>query len=179
MKSQPHAMVPANRHSWRYILSAVLFMAMVSPPVKQWLILSEEDHLSSLQAIVYLIISIAGMLPGFSLQPKILEFATGFSQALLQNDSDERRVAYLHRTAVIILIISMIASLLWTNSALNQFVDLHRGLYVEANLLVYIMGFVTSIAWILLLKRYALYGILFTSTMMMMMIANLLASHSF
>lgn len=168
----------SKRKHLRQLLSFAIFFAVVSYPVKHIIEVNVANHLSTWQAVAYLMITIAGMLLGFSLQERLQRFADEFSRALLQNFSEERRIAYLRHTAIIILFLSLLTSLLWTNAALNQFVDLHRGLYVEANLLVYLMGFVIALAWILLLGRFALYGLLFSSTLTFMMIANLLARHS-
>ncbi len=180
MKDTVEELANGKQRTWQLTtLSLLIFISIVSFPVKNLIVNNEMHHHSTLQASAYLLISLAGMLPGFALRVQILRFADSFSHALLQDASDERRSAYLQRTATTILLLSMVASLLWTNSALNAFVDLHRGLYVEANLIVYVMGFIVASAWILLLKRYALYGLLFSSTLLMMMIANLLASHSF
>ncbi|MHB1682408.1 MAG: hypothetical protein ACYCYO_06200 [Bacilli bacterium] len=167
-----------NRRGFLLTVSVTLFAATVSAPFQTLSTRLNMSQLVSLQAVQFLLILIAGMLPALLFANRILQAAKTITKALLQTASDAERQSYLRLVASIVIIFGMFASFVWTSTTVNAFVELHRGVLVESDLLVYLMGLLTAAAWSILLEDRVWYGLLFTPTLAMMTIANILTKHS-
>ena len=158
--------------------SIALFAATVAAPLQALSTHMNSSQLVSLQAVQFLLILIAGMLLALPFATRIARVANAFAKALLQTASDRDRLSYLRRAASAVVIFGMAVSLVWTSPTVNSFVELHRGVLIESDLLVYLMGLLTAAAWSVLLGDRAWYSLLFTPSLAMMTIANILARHS-
>ena len=98
--------------------------------------------------------------------------ARSLLQGLLPDAGDGGRLAVLRGAAAVALLVTLGATLLWVRPGLDRFLDLHRPLLIEADLLLYAMGIVDGAAWHALLDRDAWLGLLLVPAMALMVLSG-------
>lgn len=81
--------------------------------------------------------------------------------------------------AAVWVTLSMGATVLWGIPSLNALIDAHKGLQVEADVVLYMMGVISGVAWRILLGReWAWFGLLLSPSSLLMGMAGTLCAAS-
>lgn len=158
--------------------SLLSYGLLVSLPLQHLYYGTDVGGFVNLHFAEYLGITFSGLLMGQAFSPWFAGWVPVAVTELLPKAPEVKRTTYLRSAAWIIVVLSMIPSLVWTISVLNVFVDTHRGLFVEVNLLIFLMGAINSIAWRILLPRHAWFGLILTPMSQLMVLATVLTPHS-
>lgn len=119
------------------------------------------------QAVVF-----AGLLAGLVLGPALTASARSLLRGLLPEAGDGARQGALRGAAAVALLLTLATTLLWVRPGLDRFLDAHRPLLVEVDLLLYAMGLVDGAAWHALLDRDAWLGLLLVPAMALMVLSG-------
>jgi hypothetical protein len=114
----------------------------------------------------------AGLILGLVLGPALTGSARSLLRGLLPEAGEGGRLAVLRGAAAVALLVTLASALLWVRPGLDRFLDLHRPLLVEADLLLYGMGVVDGAAWHALLDRDAWLGLLLVPAMALMVLSG-------
>lgn len=159
-------------------ISLVGYSLGVSHPAQSFYQGADQAGYVNPHFILYLGVAWSGLFVGLALGPWIVQWLSKAVTALLPKAPEGKRTAYLRSGAWTFILLSMVPPLLWTVSTLNAFVDVHRGLFVEANLLIFLMGALNAVAWTLLLPRHAWVSLLVTPMLLGMVLMNVLTPYS-
>ncbi len=154
------------------ILSALLYAAAVAGP---WQAASGRadvlgcalPHAVEDQAIV-----LGGLVLGLGLGDLLAGSARSLLRALLPQSDDPARTSVLRGAAAVALLVALAANVLWVRAPLDLFLDRHRPLLVEVDLLLYAMGVADGAAWHALLDRDAWFGLLLVPAMALMLVSG-------
>ncbi len=153
------------------VLSVAVYAAAVMRGVQRAQHLADLRGCVELHAALYQVILLAGLALGLAAGPVLAPWATAAARALMPEASPARRTGWVRRVAVVALVLSTASSVLWTNAGLNLFIDSHRIVLVEADVLLYAMGAISGIAWYLLLDRHGWLGVLLMPAMAFMIVS--------
>jgi len=162
----------AARRALGLALALLCYAAAVSSP---WQAASSRadargcvlPHALQAQTVVF-----AGLLGGLALGALLVGSARALLRALLPQADERRRGAALVAAAGAELLISMASSVLWVRPGFDRFLDHHRPLLVETDLLLFLTGLADGAAWSALLDREGWLGLLIAPAMALMLISS-------
>ncbi len=169
MRSGPRAAVILRAAG--LIASVALYAAVVSRPAQDATTAADRLGCVDAHAVGVQALMMAGLLAGWIFGETAVRWVTLAAQALLPWASDQRRRAYVRAVAFAAIAGGGAVNFLWVNPAVNLFIDVHRPLFVEASLLVYLMGVAGGAAWFLLLDWQGWLGFLVTPAMALMLVS--------
>jgi len=115
---------------------------------------------------------VAGLLAGLAVGPAIARWVHAGATALLPAAPKGRRLAFVRAVAFSAITAATAVNVLWVDPRVGLFIDLHRALLVEADLLLYLMGLLAGGAWYLLLDRQGWLGLLVAPAMALMLVST-------
>lgn len=164
---------------WTFFLCSILLFAVsVSRIVHVWLLRWSALDVVLPQDVDYLLVLLAGELAALSIFDATAAAARRVARILFSRYSEVRRESLIRQAAAVMIVIGMLPTLLWTIPQLNGFVNAHRGLIVEVDLIVYLMGLFVGTSWSILLKQKLWIGLLITPGVVLMTLANVLSVYS-
>jgi hypothetical protein len=159
--------------------SLLFYLFAVSNTYQHNMLVSDTSGCASYHGIQFLLIFVSGLLLGGGIggwpETRVEHPEIARPQPSSQNGS--RTPGNLSLAAWAILISGMVFTLLWTIAPANQFVDAHKGLVVEVDFLIVLMGFAVGNAWLWLLHRRAWVGFVISVCTSLMVTGNVLVSH--
>ena len=163
---------------WIVVLSLAGYACAVSGPVVGWNTAPDATEHVMVHVLQYVAVLVTGVLLGMAAGPWFERGLVALLQALQPQWTEAQQRVRLRAIAYSIIGLSLIPSFLWVVSALNLFVDLHRGLAVEADVLIYLMGVLVGGSWVVLLRKSAWFGLLLSPAMTLMVLSNVLVRHT-
>lgn len=159
-------------------LSLLAYGLLVSRPVQSFYYAADGAGYVDAHFLQYLGVTLSGLVTGLALGPWIGQWLLRVVPALLPKTPEGTRAMYLRSVAWSFILLSMVPPLLWTVQTLNLFVDVHRGLFVEANLLIFLMGVLNGTAWHVLVPRHAWLSLILAPAFLGMVLVNVLTPYS-
>jgi hypothetical protein len=132
-----------------------LYAAAVSRPWRAAVARADRAGCVELHALQDQAVLVAGLLLGFAAAPALVRAAESVWAALLPEDAPGVRRARLRWAAAVVLALGTLANVLWVGQAVDRTVDVHRVLWVEAQLALLVMGVLQAAAWHVLLDEDA------------------------
>lgn len=151
-------------------LSVLVYAAAVSGRLQHANLRADLRGCVELHAVVYQVILLAGLGAGLAAGPAGARAAAAVTRSLLPAATDARRLAWIRGAAFAFIGLAMASNALWTGPAVNLFIDTHRLILLEADVLLYGMGVGAGIGWYLLLDRYGWMGALLMPAMAFMLV---------
>lgn len=121
---------------------------------------------------------VLGMGAALVLVPTVERLVQGVMAAFLPHQSSALRWQIARTLAAAFLIGNALAGLIWTSPRLDLFVDLHRPLRTESDVLIMAMGLAGGTAWRTLWPRWAWLGVGISIFMTYIVLANTLTRHA-
>lgn len=160
------------------ILALLLFAVAVYGGTATW-VTRDDLHFALLaHSCVYLSFLLVGELVALSYAKQMQMTVITLVEILLPKASDKKIIDISHKFSVGVILLGIIPVLLWTSSRLNVFIDLHIWFLVEIDVALVLMGFITGIAWIVVLRTRAYLSLLLTIAMVLMVVGNVLSKNS-
>lgn len=160
------------------ISSIVLYSVAVSSPATTLCAGSVSKGYLSLQGLQYTLITVSGLGMGLTTSRWLIQGMQSFFKSLAYRHRGVNLERKEWRLAVIILVTGTSLNTLFLSLGFNQFVDLHKGLSVEMDILLFAMGVFMGVAWVILLRQNAWWGLFASTAMSLMIMSNTLAAHS-
>ena len=145
--------------------SVAAYAAAVSGVVQRGNLAADLRGCIELHAVVYQVLLLAGTAAGLAAGPMAVWWARAAARSLLPNGTEGRRTAWVRGAALAVIGLGLAANALWTSPSVNLFVDTHRPILVEADLLLYGMGALAGAAWYALLDEQGWIGALASPAM--------------
>lgn len=151
-------------------VSVCLYAAAVAVTVRRAEWRADLRGCVELHAAVYQVLLAAGLALGLAAGTAVAPWTAAAARSLLPGAADGRRTAFVRAAALVVIALCLAANALWTNPAVNLFIDGHRAVLVETDVLLYGMGAAAGAAWFLLLDRYGWLGALLMPAMAFMLV---------
>lgn len=164
------------RSAAAWIVSGMLFAAAVASPFAGLVARSDASGCVDPHAMEYLLMVFGGAVGGLGLRDRPQRAAAGIARALLPDSTDRRRAAAARGGAILAILFGMAAPILWTVPSLNQFLDAHRPIRVEVDVLLYGMGILMQSSWRVVLGNRGWIGLIATTAAALMVISGTLTS---
>lgn len=126
----------------------------------------------------YVLFVVAGMFIGFAVGPWVRDRAARVAEIILPEHDARARMRRVNALATLFILLGMLVDGFWIAPAFNVFIDTHRALMVEADLVLYGMGALSGAGWYWLLDRQSWLGLVATPAMALMIIGSVLTTHS-
>ncbi|MCY0863765.1 MAG: hypothetical protein OWQ57_02325 [Sulfobacillus sp.] len=166
-----------NRWAWP-VLSLALFALSVSSRWFQAAAAADRQGCVNVHGLEYATIVQAGMIFGLAVGPAIIRWARQAARVLMPEADATRRQQRINAVAALSIVLGMLTDIFWVVPQFNVYIDLHRPLLAEADVVLYGMGFFAGAGWAILLERQAWIGWLISLAMALMVIGSVLSTHS-
>lgn len=167
-----------NKTRWIQWAAFAIWAFAVSASVDRWVTRFDAHSRILPHACVYDALTFCGQLMALSMATWTRSVTMYILSLFFPGQSEERSREFSKSLSTLFITISMFATLFWTSPILNLFIDQHKGLYVEVDLCLLLMGFINGVSWNILLNRHTWIGLIFTSVGILMMLSNTLARSS-
>lgn len=171
----------AKWSSWRLSALVLSIAGFAAAAVHGWAALAvgaDVHGCVDVHGLEYVAFVISGMLLGLALGPSVRQGAGSVASAILPNVDERSRVRRVNALATLFILLGMVVDGFWLSPGFNVFIDTHRTLMVEADIVLYGMGILSGAGWYWLLDRQAWIGLLTTVAMALMVIGSVLTTHS-
>ena len=122
-------------------------------------------------------ILLTGVVAGIAVGPWLFHWTKRAVNALMPGVNETIRQKRIRAVAIGFILLGMAVDFLWIIPSLNLFIDLHRPLLVEADVILYSMGTISGASWYVVLDRQAWLGLLIMPAMALMIVGSVLSRH--
>lgn len=164
------------REAVAWAASVALYAAAVAAVFQRFVARSDALSCVDPHETEYLIVLFSGAIGALGLGGRPERWSAAAARALLPSASDRRRTVAIRATAALAILLGMPAALLWSVPSLNLFLDGHRPVLAEADVLLYGMGVLAQASWRVLLGRRGWIGLLAVPASALMIMASTLTS---
>lgn len=160
-----------------FLMSLASYALAVSVRIQRLSNLADKRGCVDQHTLQYSWILLTGVVAGIAAGPWLYHWVQRGVRAFMPNASETLRLKRIKAVAVGFIILGMAVDFLWIIPSLNLFVDMHRPLLVEADVILYGMGTISGASWFALLDRQAWLGLLIMPAMALMIIGSVLSRH--
>lgn len=164
---------------WWTILPAslIIYAGLVTHQFQRANIAADRRGCIDVHGLQYTALVFAGMLAGLALGPWLIRWARRGVRAFMPELTEDGALRRIRSTAVGFILLGMLLDIGWIVPSFNLFIDLHRILTVEVEIILYAMGIGAGAAWYAILDRQGWLGLLITPLMALMLLGSSLARH--
>ncbi len=173
-----HTPVKNLIHYLLLVLVALAYAAAVSVAVRHAMRSADQLGCNGPHIVEAWGINVLGMLGALVIVPSADRFVQRVMRAFLPQRTESFRQRMAQSTAIIFLVGNALAGLVWTSSRLDLFVDAHRPLMTEADVLVFSMGWLGGVSWRVIWPRWAWFGVAISLVMTYFILSNTLSRHA-
>lgn len=172
-------LAPTKWGSWvNFTISLILFALAVVHTWAQLAIDADVRGCVDVHGLEYVVIVLAGMFLGVAAGPFTERWASRISAIVFPHFDETSRRRRVNALATLFILLGMGIDIFWIVPSFNVYIDMHRALLAEADVVLYAMGALSGAGWYLLLDRHAWLGYAITSAMALMVIGSVLTTHS-
>lgn len=168
---------PASPRLVTFLLSLVSYALAVSYRVQQVSTKSDQRGCVDPHALQYSWILLTGVIAGLAVGPWLVSWARRGTRAFMTQVDEASRWHRIRAVAISFILLGMAIDFLWVIPRLNVFIDLHRPLLVEVDVILYAMGTLSGASWFAILDRQSWLGLLVTLAMSLMIMSSVLSGH--
>ncbi|OLZ09136.1 hypothetical protein [Sulfobacillus thermosulfidooxidans] len=154
-----------------------IYLALMSSPLFEIIQAADKKGCIGWHVLLTWALTVLGMIATLTLFVQADVLVERLVGIFLPHKSLEAHQKVARYGAMMILVGNALVGLIWTNRAVNVFVDAHKPLYVETDLSILAMGLLGGLAWRLLWKKWAWLGLIVTVLMSYGVVANVLSRH--
>lgn len=167
----------SSRRLLAFVISIASYTVAVSYRVQHLSAQSDQKGCVDPHTLQYSWILLTGVVAGIAVGPWLLSWTRRGMRALMTGTPDESQRTRIKVVAGSFILLGMAIDFLWIIPSLNVFIDGHRTLLVEADVILYAMGTLSGASWFALLDRQAWIGLLVNLAMSLMIISSVLSGH--
>ncbi len=167
----------SRRRLLAFVLSVASYAAAVSAGVQQISTHADQKGCVDPHTLQYSWILLTGVVAGIAVGPWIVSWLYRGIRVVMSTASDAALRRRVRAVATSFILLGMAVNFLWIIPRLNLFIDGHRTLLVEADVILYTMGALSGGSWFALLDRQSWIGILVMLAMALMIISSVLSGH--
>lgn len=165
------------RRLFTFALSVASYAVAVSARVQQISTHADQKGCVDPHTLQYSGILLTGVVAGIAVGPWVVSWAYRGIRTMMTTASESALRRRVRAVAASFILLGMAVNFLWIIPRLNVFIDGHRTLLVEADVILYTMGAVSGSSWFALLDRQSWMGILVMLAMSLMIISSVLSGH--
>lgn len=167
----------SRRRLFAFLVSVASYAVAVSTGVQQISTHADQKGCVDPHTLQYSWILLTGVVAGIAVGPWLVSWADRGIRAMMSTASETAVRRRVRAVAASFILLGMAINFLWIMPRLNLFIDGHRTLLVEADVILYAMGAFSGASWFALLDRQSWLGILVMLAMSLMIISSVLSGH--